>query len=207
MEINLAELVKHGLTPDEYVWLYQRYHDTNIPVKYQLDKMKLQSNGWVKVLTDQVVIRQKAIKLFEGEPYVFDESKEEEETKKKEAITIAGEVSKVKDWIQEYRELFPTKTPGGRLLRGTPSGCIKKMQTFVRNNSSRNNHITKDIVMNATKEYLKGQARDGYMYTKAANYFILKEQDSLLLQHIEILKENNNQSLVSDGTSDMTDDI
>lgn len=203
MDINLAELVKNNLTADEYVWLYQRYYETNIPVKYKLDKEKLQADGWVKLLTDQVVLRQKARNFFEQGDYVYDEKEEE----KSNALTIKNELSKVKDWVQEYRELFPAKTPGGRLLRGTPSGCIKKMQTFVKQNSSKGNIITKDIVINATKEYLKGQAREGYMYTKAANYFIIKDQDSLLLQHIEILKESNNKSLVSDGTSNMTDDI
>jgi hypothetical protein len=202
MEINLVKLVKHDLTADEYLWLYQKYYETDIPIKYVLDKEKLQRNGWVKVLPDQIVLRHKTRNLFEEGDYVHSE-----EQTRPTAVTINGELNKVKDWIQEYRELFPAKTPSGRLLRGTPSGCIKKMQTFVKQNSSRDNIITKEVVINATKEYLKGQAREGYMYTKAANYFILKDQDSLLLQHIEILKDNNNQSLVSDGTSNFTDDI
>lgn len=204
MDINLATLVKLDLTADEYVWLYQRYYETNIPVTYTLDKEKLQKNGWVKVLPDQIALRHKTRNLFEEGDYVYDE---EEEKKKPSTTSITGAKADVKNWIAEYRELFPAKTPSGRLLRGTPSACIKKMESFIGTNSSRGNVITKEEILGATKEYLKGQARGGYMYTKAANYFIMKDQDSMLLQHIEILKENNNQSLVSDGTSDMTDDI
>lgn len=205
MEINLVELVKNNLTADEYLWLYQKYYETNIPVKYVLDTEKLQTNGWIKIMPDQLVVRQQTVNLFEGGDYVYDEK--EEEQRKTTTVTISGEVSKVKSWIQEYRELFPTKTPSGRLLRATPAACIKKMETFIKNNSSRGDVITKDSILNATKEYIKGQVRDGYMYTKAANYFIIKDQDSLLLQHIELLKDTNNQPLVSDGTSNMTDDI
>jgi len=203
MDINLAMLVKNNLTADEYVWLHQKHYETSIPVTCVLDKEKLQADGWVKVLPNQIVLRLKTQNFFEGGEYSYDE----EEQKVPTAVTINGEVGKVKNWVQEYRELFPTKTPNGRLLRATPAVCIKKLETFIKSNSSKGNIITKDVVLNATKEYLKGQARGGYMYTKAANYFIIKDQDSLLLQHIEVLKDSNNASIVSDGTSNMTDDI
>lgn len=205
MDINLAMLVKENLTADEYIWLHQKYFETNIPVKGSLDKSKLQTAGWVKVLPDQIVLRQKTVNLMEGGDYVYDEKAEEEAEEKKAKATISSAKASVKDWIEEYRDLFPKKTNSGRLLRGTPSGCIKKMTTFIGNNSTRKNVITKEQVMNATKQYLNAQKRGGYMYTKAANYFIEKDGDSQLYQHIEQLDDNT--PLVHDGTSNMTDDI
>lgn len=201
MEINLAELVKNNLTADEYVWLHQKYYGTNLPVVSRLDKTKLQNDGWVKVLPDQIVLRQKTRNMFEQGDYIYEEHKPD-------SVTITGEVSKVKDWIEEYRELFPLKTVNGRLLRATPSACIKKMESFIKNNSTRKKILTKDIILEATKSYLNDQKRSGYLYTKAANYFINKEQDSMLLQCIEVL---NSSSIPvtngSDGTNSMTEDI
>jgi hypothetical protein len=199
MEINLAELVKHDLTADEYVWLYQKYEGTKVPIKYTLDKEKMQSNGWVKVTPDQIVLRRKAHLLFEVEDYDYE---------KHNTTTIKEEVSRVKNWIGDYRGLFPRKTNNGRLLRGTPASCTKKMETFINNNSSKGNIITKEMILRATQKYLNEQKREGFLYTKAANYFIMKEQDSMLLQYIEVIQEEGavtNDG--SDGTNIMTEDI
>jgi len=203
MEIDLTVLLKNNLTADEYVWLYQKYYGNNFPIKHVLDKDKLQTDGWLKVTPDQIVLRQKTINMFEEGDYVF---KEEEEVKPVKQ-TIDKAKADVKNWISEYRELFPHKTSGGRLLRATPAVCIKNMCTFIGTNSKRGKIVSKDTILNATKEYLKIQARDSYMYTKAANYFIMKEGDSLLLQHIEILETAGVSNILGDGSKNMTDDI
>jgi len=207
MEINLATLVKHNLTADEYIWMYQKYYGNTFPVKYVLDKEKLQTEGWLKVMPDQIVLRQKTINMFEEGDYVFKEEEESSDVQKIIIKSIDAAKADVKNWIAEYRELFPNKTSGGRLLRATPAVCIKNMCTFIGTNSKRGSIITKEMVINATKEYLKVQAKDGYTYTKAANYFIMKDGDSLLLQHIEILATLGESKITSDGSKNMTDDI
>ena len=199
MEIDLVKLVKFNLTADEYIWLHQRYYDTAIPVNYVLDKDKLQANGWVKVLPDQIVIRNKTKNMFEGGEYVYDEDQDSVNTD-----TITYQLSKVKEWASIYREQFPVKNSVNRMLRATLPACSKKLEIFIKNYSTKNKVITKDMVLEATKKYLKEQARERYTYTKAANYFIEKDGDSLLLQYIESAGE---MDTISDGSKSMSDDI
>jgi hypothetical protein len=93
------------------------------------------------------------------------------------------------DWIDEWLELFPKGVKsGGKLLRSDRVGCLKKMQKFLQDNKK----YSKDIIMNATKNYIEERREEDFNYTKCATYFINKEgQGSELAARCENLEEGD----------------
>lgn len=94
--------------------------------------------------------------------------------------------------IKEWLELFPkgVKT-GGKLLRSDAKGCLTKMKTFMKSYK-----YSWEEIMSATKAYLDDRAKDDYMYTRAAIYFIGKNgQGSTLAEWCEKIKEQKEEEL------------
>lgn len=91
LTIDYDTLIKNNITLSEYVYLKSLYDNENDPKIYQIiDKVEddsLQSRGYVKVTSEGVVLRQKAINLFEGESLFL-----------------------------KFLNTFPIKTPSGRYL-------------------------------------------------------------------------------------------
>lgn len=95
----------------------------------------------------------------------------------------------VKDWIEEWRNLFPKGIKsGGYPLRGSKKGCLRKMKKFLKENPT----ITKDEIFHATEKYLNERKKENYEYTKVADYFIEKDNMSLLHSYIENLDYERN---------------
>ena len=77
MEINIDNLVEHGLSPDEYVFLYYLVQNKPRKVNVRLSSSFMEERGWVKVMEEEVVARQKAIDLFKEDNFdirTYDES-------------------------------------------------------------------------------------------------------------------------------------
>lgn len=92
----------------------------------------------------------------------------------------------VSEWFDEWLDLFPAgvKT-GGKLVRSDAKACLKKMETFVKERG-----FSKDVIMQATKEYLEEFEANNYAFVKSATYFIDKRgEGSELAARCENLKQ------------------
>lgn len=86
-------------------------------------------------------------------------------------------ISDFPEFIKEYRELFPRGIrSGGYLLKGSASGCAKKMRKFIYEHPE----YSKEIILTATKNYLRRKEQDGWKFTSIAHYFIEKDGNSQL---------------------------
>ena len=144
----------------------------------------LESKGYLKVTNEGIDIREKTIKLFyKGTP--TDES--------------------VDEWITEWRELFPKGIKsGGRPVRGDKQGVIKKMKTFMKANPK----ITKQQIMDATRQYVFESSLKSYSYIICADYFISKNGSSMLGAMAEDIEESGSTlRSMEDGQSDWYKEI
>lgn len=107
----------------------------------------------------------------------------------------------VKDWIDEWLDLFPKGVrSGGKLIRSDKKTCLSKMEKFIKEYK-----YSKDVILNATLMYLSEREREDYQYTKCATYFISKQHEgSELASWCDQVQEavNKNQSIILSHYSD-----
>lgn len=118
--------------------------------------------------------------------FVFEEVKIHEEYKS--IFKVKKTVSKkdVEEWINDYRELFPAGiNASGYPFRGSKASCVDKMIKFLNTND-----YEKDIILQATKEYVAIKKRDSYQYMQLADNFISKNNVSTLLSFCELMTED-----------------
>ena len=193
MEINIDNLVEHGLSPDEYVFLYYLVQNKPRKVNVRISSSFMEERGWVKVMEEEVVARQKAIDLFKEDNFdirTYDESE--------------MMLKNLEEWVGKWRELFPkgVKT-GGYPVRGTKGGCEKKMKAFIKSNKS----VTMSEIFKATRLYIKEKANERYSYMKMADYFIDKDGGSMLSAYIERINEEGTSNTFDKQTNNLMDDI
>lgn len=96
-------------------------------------------------------------------------------------------ISAVAGWIDQWRELFPEgKKDSGEYYRGDRAECLKRMQEFIRQNT-----FTREQIMEATRQAVELQGRDGYRFLPMAHYFIDKKgSGSRLKMACEALQES-----------------
>lgn len=166
METN--DLIKSKLKPDFYLLLFGLYHKDNnlleylkeVNINYKNDLKELEGLGYIKI-TNEIILRSKALLLFE------DNTKNSPEY-----------------WYDEWRNLFPEGiNPNGYYYRGNKQEVLHKLKTFCKKNPK----ITKDEIINATKDYIERCQRTR-SYMLLAHYFIDKQGvGSTLLTEIENL--------------------
>jgi hypothetical protein len=184
MELDINLLVEERITPNTYVYLYYLVNNMICPITMTVDVKKLESHGYIKVTKGKVIARQKAIKLLEGEEYVYQE-----------------ELYRVEEWIDEWREIFPKGIKSGsHFVRGSRQGCLSKMRSFIRNHKK----VTKEQIFKATQLYVEERKKERYAYCKVADYFISKSQVSMLESYIEQLESIPDFDV---NTSNMTQDV
>jgi len=90
-------------------------------------------------------------------------------TKKNAALA-----EEVKDWIDEWNNLFPSKTynASGKSIRVSFKGLNVKMTNFIRNYG-----YSKEIIFDATIAYLKYWKARHYTYCRTSSYFIDKKDE------------------------------
>lgn len=152
------------ISPNEQVLLeYLKRGENDLAFKYlskvkpnkfhnvNLDYMKnLQAKGYVKTYTSElsnVVLTEKALG------------------------------SNVRDWIQDYRNLFP------KYKKGDKKSCVDKMADFL----SEYPEYDKATIMTATREYIRSQ--DIAQYVNEAHNFIMKNKTSKLAAYCEAIEE------------------
>jgi hypothetical protein len=76
-------------------------------------------------------------------------------------------------WIDEWLDIFPRGVKsGGKLIRSDKAGCIRKMKVFLREYP-----YNKDVIMRATKAYIRHKAEHQFAYTTCAIYFIYRVEN------------------------------
>ena len=105
------------------------------------------------------------------------------------------------EFVDQFRNLFPEGVrTSGYLVRGDKKGCLKKLQKFFKDNP----HISKEEVLQATKNYIKRSEQQFYEKLQLAHNFIEKNGVSTLLSEVESL---SNTKKASSFPSDYVDEI
>ncbi len=93
----------------------------------------------------------------------------------KAPLNVTLEVLDVKNWINEWYQIFPAGKPAGRFLRSEAHAgdCRERMEWFIKEYG-----YDKNTIMLATKAYINHQENcpDGHTYTRGSNYFIVKDK-------------------------------
>lgn len=97
-----------------------------------------------------------------------------------EVIAVAGvnpsqlekviDPNDVESWIDEWIDIFPRGLKsGGRLLRGDKISCLRKMRVFIKEYP-----YTREVILQATRNYIESKRSEGFAYTRCAVYFIYR---------------------------------
>jgi hypothetical protein len=91
------------------------------------------------------------------------------------SLQLQGQVNDtctVEEWIEEWFNLFPkgVKSSSGKLIRTKDKDLAKRMKSFIKDYG-----YSKEIIFNATREYLREQEEKDYKYCRASSYFIGKK--------------------------------
>lgn len=164
IELDLNKLEELGITPNEYTFILLSVLELDSSLLMNmLDLEKLQSKGYLKITPDGVSLRAPSRTL----------------------VNSISKVTKVEEWIDEWRNLWPSGVKsGGRPIRGNRGDCLKKMTSFIETTS-----YTKEEIIAATLAYIIDRKHDrNYAYMTCADYFIKKEGTSLLESWCEEMK-------------------
>ena len=106
----------------------------------------------------------------------------------KQKVNYSTEIRKNKklfnEWLAEWLALWPTHMlSGGYRVSGNTMECKKRMGRFLRNFPS----FDKELIMQATKNYLENQEQQGWAYTKKNSKFIFDSETSVLEQECNAL--------------------
>jgi hypothetical protein len=137
-------------------------------------------NLTVKFSKDEI-LNDKELKI------VVDYYKLENSLKEKEKI------SKHLQWIDEWYDLFPAgvKTGGRHYVKSSKNSCETKLLKFIREYK-----YEKDVIIQATKNYLDNAAKNNYEYMSTAPHFIYKFDNSILSGYCEEVLNKNKENYV-----------
>lgn len=169
IQIDLVRLTTYNISADEYTFLLLRLLGKTVPkiISDRVNLVSLQQREFIKIVEGGFAKRPKLTKLFAS----------------------VLESSKVEDWIDDWRYIWPSGVKsGGKLVRGSKADCTKKMKMFL----ARTNY-TKDEVFAAATAYVLERKHHRYNYMSLANYFIKKDDDSPLEAWCEQLKEDGDR--------------
>jgi hypothetical protein len=111
--------------------------------------------------------------------------------KLKKAVIIKNKDA-TKEWIQEWRDLFPKgqNDNTGVSYKGDKTQCLKNMVKF-----RKENDYTKEEIFEITEKAINEAERVGYLYFPAAHYFIHKQgTGSKLSQLGELYREGGDDA-------------
>jgi hypothetical protein len=105
------------------------------------------------------------------------------------------------DFINGWYALFPKGIKsGGYLVRSGKSDCAKKLQKFMKEHPT----YTKEIIIQATKNYIIHCKNNGYGYMKLATNFISKDGVSVLEGECENVINKSSNSIEIDKPNGIT---
>ena len=127
-----------------------------------------------KFLVDKILVREQG-KIVLALGYYPDQ--------KQDSDTQAFEVL-----LKAYAELWPKGIKSGnRLIRRSVNSLRVKLKSFLRGRKD----ISHQVIIDATKYYLKGAKQNGWQYTISADYFISKFGSSELEANCDLVMEGN----------------
>jgi hypothetical protein len=163
IQIDVSKLDKLNITPNEFILMYiisiNNSIHTNCATNSDLEK--LQREGYIKIVADNgIVLRAKG------------------------AALLPSKVANVELWIEDWRSIWPIGVrSGGRPVRGNKADCLMKMTKFMESSE-----YTKDEIMASTFAYVTQKKHEDYKYMISADYFIRKDNCSLLESWCEDMK-------------------
>jgi hypothetical protein len=175
--INLDLIKDNNLTPHLYIFLLFLEEGRRYPWPLNKSELEyLQTESWIKLSTEGIKIRPKFNLFFPG----------------KHPIKVLKQEDKVvEDWIDSWRDIFPIGVKsGGRLVRGDKQGVLKKMKQFVKQNPK----ISVEDIFKATKLYVLEKRNSNWQFMICADYFISKDNTSMLSAWIENINEKESYS-------------
>lgn len=132
---------------------------------------QLESRGYIERKGTEVIFTKKAEQLL-----------------KKEVVLITATSDNIEDFVNEYRNLFPRgEISGGYPVRGDKRGCIERMQKFLKLYPD----YSREVILEATRNYINRKEKEGFRYMQLAHYFILKDKISNLAGECEMILDNN----------------
>lgn len=180
--LMIMSLVKTGESVKEFAWTFQvKMAEFQYLVRKGLMEIERVGNTFDFENASLTKLGEKM--LDELERYSSDEK----------VSTQTEKVNKIKkeedlDWLEEWRDLFKDKKPGGS---GNKQGCYKKMKVFLKENPD----VTKEEIFAAAEAYF--DSLDNLKYMQQADYFISKgtgqNVSSRLSQWVEYVKEQGIQ--------------
>ena len=182
IEIDLEELNVLKITPTQYVLAYYIHNN----LKDEFNELR----GLYKPDCFNEDIESLVLKgyLNGGNPknilsIDFDKSTilgifiEEEEQE--------GEVLTWSQFVKAFRDIFPKGIKsGGFYVKSSERDLDIKLKKFVKDYK-----YSQDTILEATQCYVDESALKGYTYIKLANYFILKNNESMLASACEAIEE------------------
>jgi hypothetical protein len=165
LNINLTTIQENSLTPTFYCYLVCLYTKTQFPWDITDNQLKiLEDLGFIKLTVDGPIIKPLFQQKFKSHLSYLE----------------------VESWIEDWRNLFPSKVEiSGRPVKGSKQGCLKKMKVYLKNNPS----VSKEEIFEATRIYIWKKKREDYNFMTSADYFIEKNNVSLLDALVEQYRE------------------
>jgi len=194
--LSLKKLIKYDVTASEFLFMYL----IQIQEKW---KLSVYNRGRRFFNEKQVLdlIERGYLEIINNDKSILDINNLRS-TELFQKVLNGNTDGDVEEWINEWYDLWPKgiKT-GGYYLRADKFGALAKMKAFLVTYPM----YGKDIIMNATKNYLTEQSIDGYKYTKLAPYFINKNGLSVLNGECEAVLDgdSNPNEIVSYGDDEL----
>lgn len=177
IQINIKKLIRLKLSAEEYILLsIIEKEEPSLLYEYTSKQPKFYNKVLDHLVNSGYITKFDGVFMLQKSGREIITSKVE--LKLKEAIPSGKSIP---EFVAEYRDLFPKGSPNGYPAKGDKNGCIKKMKKFLKDNPEYN----EDIILTATKLYVAKKKMENYRYMKAADYFIIKDNISLLASYCE----------------------
>lgn len=193
MEINIKDYLKYQeqdkwLTLEEFVYLkliYDEDYDLAsefrkvIEIACEIRVYGLESRGYIKLMPD-------------NEGLVHSDTKSIELREKTLLMFTTDELT-IEDLAKQYRELFPSGVrTGGYPVKSNLKDITSKLKKF-----KKKYNYSSEKILEATTRYVERMRLQSYSYMKTAEYFIMKDNSSLLASECEGIGEPNQEVSVS----------
>ena len=174
IDLDLQNLKKSGLFINEYIILQLIYEEKgkyleefifSCPIDAKIAIKSLEQQMYIKIQEDNLILREKGSQIF-----------------KKYDLK-----NNIKTWIEEWLNLFPSGVKsGGYYVKSNENDVINNMVKFVKKYK-----YTKEQILQATSLYIEEFRSKNWMYISCADYFILKDNRSILASYCANLGNNN----------------
>ena len=200
--IDFNILKELNITFEEYLFILNLYSIQNNNkilinnyLKFEIDSKKLEKSQFIKIIDNNILLRQKSLQLIENSFSTLTINKNLKTVKKKLPERLLTNI--VENNYQEFREKWRGLKEGSM---GAPKSCKEKLRRWIIENPE---YSIEDI-MKAADLYIKS-LQGNYKFIQRADYFIFKkegkEESSRLSAFIDEINNNNIQK--EDWTSEI----